>query len=654
MTFLKGLSPTKIAAAFLFAAAGVYFASTVPTVEIAWVGAILLLTVYLFVFEIVEVDIAALSIMVLLGLTGALAPVMGLDQALVSSKELFKGFSSNAVISIIAVMIIGAGLDKTGIMTKVARFILKVGGRTEGRVVSTVSLSAAFVSSFMQNVGTAALFLPAVSRISAHTGLPMSRMLIPMGFCVVLGGVSTMIGTSPLILLNDVMMTSNKALPLDQQMEPWGLFSVTPVGVALVLAGILYFLIAGRFILPSHKGAKSEAHSSKDYLDEVYGIGYDLHEVTVPADSPLVGQNMLEIELAYGIRVVAVEKGDGPRFGADGVDRNLGVEAGNVLAVLVAPDRLQKFVAEAKVVVKPKLDLFAEALSASKAGIAEVVIPPRSNLIGKTARDIWMRKTTGLSLLAIHRGNETVSCEGCGKDGSVRDIPFRSSDALVVHTTWANLAHLEKNPDYLVVTTDYPHEEERPHKVVPALFFFALSISLALFSDLRLSIALMVGALGMILTGVLKSNEAYRAVSWKTVFLLASLIPLGLAVENTGTAAFIAEQTLTLLDGVPAWGLQTAIAVLATLFSLVMSNIGATVLLVPLAVNIAIGAGADPALFALTVGIATSNSFLIPTHQVNALLMGPGGYRVADYIKAGGGMTLLFLVVSLTVMNMVY
>jgi di/tricarboxylate transporter len=265
-----------------------------------------------------------------------------------------------------------------------------------------------------------------------------------------------------------------------------------------------------------------------------------------------------------------------------------------------------------------------------------------------------MRKTTGLSLLAIHRGNETVSCEGCGKDGSVRDIPFRSSDALVVHTTWANLAHLEKNPDYLVVTTDYPHEEERPHKVVPALFFFALSISLALFSDLRLSIALMVGALGMILTGVLKSNEAYRAVSWKTVFLLASLIPLGLAVENTGTAAFIAEQTLTLLDGVPAWGLQTAIAVLATLFSLVMSNIGATVLLVPLAVNIAIGAGADPALFALTVGIATSNSFLIPTHQVNALLMGPGGYRVADYIKAGGGMTLLFLVVSLTVMNMVY
>ncbi|MEW5729465.1 MAG: SLC13 family permease [Pseudomonadota bacterium] len=652
MTFLRGLSPKKLIAAALFAALGAYFASIVPTVEIAWVGAILLLTVYLFVFEIVEVDVAAIAIMILLGLTGFLAPVMGLAKGLVAEKELFKGFASNAVISIIAVMIIGSGLDKTGIMTRVARFLLKYGGRSEGRVVSTVSASAAFVSSFMQNVGTAALFLPVVSRISAHTGLPMSRMLIPMGFCVVLGGVSTMIGTSPLILLNDVMMASNKALPPDQQMAPWGLFSVTPVGAALVAAGILYFLVAGRFVLPAHKGVKSDAHSSKDYLDKVYGIGYDLHEVTVGADSPLVGKTMLEIEQAHAIRVVAVEKGDGPRFGAQGVDRNLGVEAGNVLGVLVAPDLFDRFVENAKVVVKPKLDLFAEVLSPAKAGIAEVVIPPRSTLIGKTARDIWMRKTTGLSLLAIYRGDATICSEGDACN--VRDTPFRSGDALVVHTTWANLAHLERNPDYLVVTTNYPHEEDRPHKVVPALFFFVLSISLALFSDLRLSIALMTGALGMILTGVLSANEAYRAVSWKTVFLLAGLIPLGLAVENSGTAAFIAERTLSLLGGVPAWGLQAAIAILATLFSLVMSNIGATVLLVPLAVNMAIGSGADPALFALTVGIATSNSFLIPTHQVNALLMGPGGYRVADYIKAGGGMTVLFLVVALTVMNVVY
>lgn len=149
-------------------------------------------------------------------------------------------------------------------------------------------------------------------------------------------------------------------------------------------------------------------------------------------------------------------------------------------------------------------------------------------------------------------------------------------------------------------------------------------------------------------------EEAYEAVSWKTVFLLASLIPLGLAVESTGTAKWIAEQTLSVVGDMPIWVIQAAVAVLATFFTLVMSNVGATVLLVPLAVNIAIGAGADPAVFALTVAIATSNSFLIPTHQVNALIMGPGGYRVPDFIRAGGIMTILFLVVSLTMLNLIF
>ncbi len=166
--------------------------------------------------------------------------------------------------------------------------------------------------------------------------------------------------------------------------------------------------------------------------------------------------------------------------------------------------------------------------------------------------------------------------------------------------------------------------------------------------------ALFTGALGMILAGVLSIEEAYKAVSWRSVFLLASLIPLGLAVESSGTAAWIAERTLSVVGHMPVWVIQAAIMVLATVFTLVMSNVGATVLLVPLAVNIALGVGANPALFALTVAIGTSNSFLIPTHQVNALLMGPGGYRVADFLRAGGIMTVLFLVVSLLMLNLVF
>jgi di/tricarboxylate transporter len=253
-------------------------------------------------------------------------------------------------------------------------------------------------------------------------------------------------------------------------------------------------------------------------------------------------------------------------------------------------------------------------------------------------------------MLAIHRGGETLR-EGEG----IRDMPLQAGDTLVVHVTWDALARVEKDTkNFVVVTTEYPHEELRPHKISFAVLFFAIALGLVLFSDLRLSISLLVGAMGMVLTGVLSMDEAYEAVSWKTVFLLASLIPLGAAVENSGTAAWIAQETLNILGDVPTWTLQAAIAVLATFFTLVMSNVGATVLLVPLAVNIAVAAGANPAVFALTVAIATSNSFLIPTHQVNALIMGPAGYRVPDFMKAGGIMTLLFLVVSLTMLNIVF
>jgi di/tricarboxylate transporter len=164
----------------------------------------------------------------------------------------------------------------------------------------------------------------------------------------------------------------------------------------------------------------------------------------------------------------------------------------------------------------------------------------------------------------------------------------------------------------------------------------------------------MTGAIGMVISGVLKMEEAYESVSWSTVFLLASLIPLGLAVETSGTAKWIAEQTLLVVGGMPIWIIQAAVALLATFFTLVMSNVGATVLLVPLAINIAIGAGANPALFALTVALATSNSFLIPTHQVNALIKGPGGYRVPDFMRAGMFMSILFIIVMLIMLNLVF
>jgi len=641
----------RLVGAVIFIAAGFALAGAVPTIEIAWVASILLLTIYLFVFEIVEVDVAAICIMVLLGLISLVGPLFGIDQPFVPAQHLFDGFASNAVMSIIAVMIIGKGLDKTGVMNVVAGAILKHGGTTEKRIIPLISSTVAIISSFMQNVGAAALFLPVVSRISARSGLPLSRLLMPMGFCAILGGTVTLVGSSPLILLNDLMMTSNQALPPGQKMSAFHLFSVTPIGLALVATGVIYFMLFGRFVLPTTKSESSTVGSNTmSYFQDIYGIDYALFEVEVPANSQLVGLMLDDVEGSSHVRIIATQRKDNEtRVGPGALARDLGIEAGMILGILASPHDVDLFVAKYGLQKRAGLKEFGEVLASTRSGVAEVVIPPGSKLIGKSARDVWLRKTYGQAMVALHRRGETLR-EG----DDIRNLPLEAGDTLVVHTTWEALARLESNRDFVVVTSEYPHEETRPQKVGYALFFFLVALSLVLFSDLRLSISLLTGALGMVLTGVMNIDEAYEAVSWKTVFLLASLIPLGMAVENTGTAAWIAQQTLAILGDVPVWVLQAALAVLATFFTLVMSNVGATVLLVPLAVNLAIAAGADPAVFALTVAIATSNSFLIPTHQVNALLMGPGGYRVPDFMRAGGVMTILFLVVMLVMMNLFF
>lgn len=621
------------------------------TTQMSVVMLVLGFTIFLFVSEIIRIDLAAILILVLLGI---LSYLPGLS-SLANVNELFNGFASNAVISIIAVMIVGAGLDKTGIMNKVAAVILKYGGSTEQRVLPIVSGTVGTISSFLQNVGAAALFLPVVSRISVRTGIPLSRLLMPMGFCAILGGTMTMVGSSPLILLNDLIATANGSLPADQQMQGFDLFSVTPIGAALIISGILYFLVFGRFVLPDsgtkEDGTKGQGMS--DYLKRVYGLRASVFEIDVPEDSPLVGQILADINLENHLYIIST-------FYRGKVSMvqvlTAPIAAPCRIAVIGKRTVVHEFARKYGLTIRPDLDVFAEEFAPTNAGVAELVIPPDSRLIGKCPRELLLRKTYGLSLLAIHRGEETLSHVETEEHEAtaIGLVEFRAGDMLVAHSKWDNLTRLKSDRDLVVVTSDFPQEEIRPNKVGYALFFFAVSLSLILFSDVRLSLCLMVGAVGMLLTRVLSIDEAYRAVGWNTVFLLASLIPLGQAVQSTGTAEWIAQQVLLVTDGLPIIVLQIAIAILATGFSLVMSNVGATVLLVPLAVSIAAAAGADPAIFALTVAISTSNSFLVPTHQVNALIMGPAGYQVKDFVKAGSIMTVIFLVVSITMLNIVF
>jgi di/tricarboxylate transporter len=476
-----------------------------------------------------------------------------------------------------------------------------------------------------------------------------------MGFCAILGGTMTMVGSSPMILLNDLIATSNTDLPEAQKMRPFNLFDVTPIGISLLLTGILYFMLFGRWVLPTSPTREDGAagQSMGEYLKSTYKLKADLVEVEVPAGNILLGQTLDDIMNAHHLYIVGTFY-NGQRVIAPRVDTEILTPCR--LAILGRRKVIQEICDIYGLTVLPELDIFAEEFAATKAGVAEMVVPPGSAVIGKSARDLRFRASFGMSLLAIHRIEETMSLVETDNHQAVQigTIPLQAGDTLVIHTPWELLARLKNNRDFVIVTSDFPQEELRPQKVGWALLFFAIALSLVLFTDVRLSLCLLVGATGMMISRVLSIDEAYKAVGWNTVFLLASLIPLGMAVQNTGTAAWIAHQVITLLAGWPIWGLQAGVAVLATAFTLVMSNVGATVLLVPLAVSIAVAAGGDPALFALTVAISTSNSFLIPTHQVNALIMGPAGYRVVDFMRTGGIMTILFLVVSLTVMNLIY
>jgi di/tricarboxylate transporter len=611
------------------------------TTEIVIVMLIVAFAVFIFATELLRVDVAAMLIMTILGL---LIFVPGLE-GLLTTDVLFSGFSSNAVVSIIGVMILGGGLDKTGVMERVAWAILRYGGKTERQIVSLTAGAVAVISSFMQNVGAAALFLPVVSRISSRTRLPMSRLVMPMGFCAILGGTMTMVASSPLIMLNDLIDHANRNLGADQAMEKFGLFSVTPIGIALVLSGLAFFVLYGKYVLPAgNQVSSSRRTGTMRYMRSLHGIRAAVREIEVPEGSILAGMKIVDVQVEYNVRIVA-SRYAGKVLVSPPVDAPIAVPA--TLAIIAQPDKLRSFVAKSGVTLRPKLREFRHLLARSIAGIAEILVPPDSGVIGQTAKDMHFRMTYGLSLLSVVRAGEAIT-------DKVAEVPFAAGDMLLCHTRWEYLARLEKDRDFVIVTSDYPRERQEPYKLALALAFFVLAIGMIVFTNILLPVALLTGAIGMIVSGVLTMDEAYKAVSWKTVFLLAGLLPLGVAVETSGTASYVVQHLLARIGDVPPWILQAMVALLASGFSLVMSNVGATVLLVPFAINLAIATGADPAMFALTVAISTSNSFLIPTHQVNALIMGPGDYHVSDFLRAGSVMTILFLVVSLVMLNLVF
>ncbi|MGQ4584368.1 SLC13 family permease [Lysobacter sp. F60174L2] len=592
-------------------------------------------TMAMFLFERIRADVVALVVLVLLGLSGLVAP-----------DQIFNGFSSNAVMSIIATMILGAGLDRTGALNRLAAWLLRRAHGVESRLMLLTGAVAGLNSSIMQNPSVMALYLPVASRLSSRTGLSLPRMLLPIAIAIVMGGTLTMVGNSPLILLNDLLLSANSNLPSGVAMlEPLQMFAPMPIGLALLVAALAYFHFFGDRLQREEDGKGATPARTQSYFANAYGIEGDVYELTVTADSPLVGMSLGEAETLHGAPLIlALKTKDESRLSPPADAR---IWVGSVIGAMGSRQEVGDFAQNQMLRMSSRLRNFGDLFNPSRAGISEAVIPATSKFIGKTARDLQLRRSKGLSLLAINRDKKVMREDA-------RDVALRAGDMLVLHSIWTELADAAKGKD-LVVVTDYPKGEQRPHKLKIALGIFAVSLLLALSSRLPVSIALMTGVAGMLIAGVIHIDEAYSAINWKTVFLMACLIPLGWAMDSSGAASWVAGNSVEQLpDGTPAWLLQLALGLLTTLFSLVISHVGATIVMVPLAVNLALAVGGDPTAFALITALSASNNFMTASNPVISMITGPAGYTGKELWRVGGPLSLIYTVIAVLMVNLLF
>ncbi len=594
-------------------------------------------TMLMLVLEWIRADMVALLVVVTIGLIG-----------LIPAERVFNGFAGNAVIAIIAIMIMGEGLDRAGVLTHTARFVMRMAGGVEARLGMVINLVASLFSALIPSQALAALMIPVSSRLAARTGVPISRLLLPMAFCILTATNTTLIANSPLIILNDLIASANANLPPGAHTIPkFGLFSVTPVGLVLALIGVAYFYFFGRKLLPGHEDERLKVTPGRteSYFAETYGIGGDTAELTVTAESPLVGMSIGEAEALYEAPLIlAIKSGNDARM-APPADHVIWV--GSILGVLGPREQLNQFANNQLCRLSTRMRQLGELFNPTRAGISEVVIPPVSRFIKHTVAELRLRKRFGISVLAVTRGDQVFRDD-------VRGVSLRAGDTMVLHSNWHDLALASEDKD-LVVVTDIPKEEQRPGKIWQAVGFFLMAQGLALFTDLDLSLSMMTGAIAMLLTGVLNMDEAYKAVNWKTIFVVACLIPLGWSMDATGTAAWLAQELLVHLGGAAPWVLQLCLAVLTLLFSQVMSNVGATVMMVPIAISVAVATGGNPSAYALIVAVSSSNTFLLSSgHPALMMVTGPGGYKGKDFLRVGAPLTVVMVVVTVVVVNLMF
>ncbi|APG27894.1 hypothetical protein A7E78_08635 [Syntrophotalea acetylenivorans] len=573
--------------------------------EIVLVLLILLMAVVLFASEWLPIDLTSLLILLALATTG-----------LVSVEEAFSGFSNPAVITVAAMFIISAGISHTGAMSRVGERMIRLASDSESRLVAVIMATVALFSAFINNIGATAVLMPVVTGIARKLNTSPSKLLMPLAFGSLLGGVCTLIGTPPNILMN--------ALLQQYSGESFAMFDFAPIGLVIAVSGILYMVLVGRKLLPVRKAGK---------LTEEYQVKEYITEVEILAKSPIIGQTIARSRLTqdFNLKIRAIIRGQQKIPQPHG---NSKLREGDVLFLEGNPEGILKVMKAKGLELIPERDNPPPKKDTEEMVVVEASLTTNSDLVGRTLSQVSFHESHGLNVLALWR-------QGAPVVRQVDRVILKFGDVLLLQGPLKRVLHLGRGHGFLLLG-GVPPVPYRPRRAPLALFILVMVILLAAFGGLPIMLAASLGAAFMVLARCLTVQEAYESVDWRIILLIAGTLPLGLAMENSGAAQLISEQVLRVVGPFGPWVVLAAFFLLTSMLTELMSHAATAVLIAPIAYHAALELGVDPKPFFMAVAIAASSCFMTPvSHQSNALVMGPGGYRFFDYTRVGAPLNLL-------------
>ena len=602
---------------------------------------LILAALVLFATEPVPVDVTALTILVALVLVdpvtqgmadaGLLAgPVYvlrspGEDVAAATARGL-SGFASSATITVLAMFILSGGIQRTGVVQRLGERVAGLTGDSEGRQVAATIGIVSPLSGFINNTAAVAVLLPMVSDLAHKTRNSPSKLLLPLSYASMFGGMLTLIGTSTNILASELYAEFSG--------RPFSMFEFTQLGVVVTVVGAAYLLTVGRWLTPTRIEPEAD-------LTSEFGLEEYLTEVVVRDDSVLVGKTVSEGLSAAEFDADALQLVRNGRAFAEPLEPKT-IRAGDVLAVRVDRDTLVDLLDAEGLDVLADVEVTDEELEApdEASNLVEVVVAPGSRLVGESLAGMAFRQQYDATVLALRRGGELIR-------ERMDDLTLRVGDTLLVQGASESLTRLENNPDF-IVAQEIERPDVRSSKTPIAVGIVAAVVGLAALTPIPIVAAALAGALGMVLTGCLRPTEVYDTVQWDVIFLLAGVIPLGLALETTGGAALIADGVVAASATLPAVAVLGLLYVITAILTNIVSNNASVVLMVPVAIEVAGQLPGDAALaFVLAVTFAASTAFMTPVgYQTNLFVYGPGGYRFTDYVRVGGPLQAIFAVVT--------